>query len=125
LVKDIDILEEVQRRATRLIKECADKAYAEGLEMVGLTTLECRRMRADLIKVFKILKSFEGIEEQLFFRRHISNTRGHSMKSYKDRVNRDVLKYSFANRIFEQWNRLPEEVVSASSINSFTNEVDK
>ena len=47
------------------------------------------------------------------------------MKLYKDRVNRDVLKYSFANRIFEQWNRLPEEVISANSINSFKNKVDK
>jgi hypothetical protein len=47
-----------------MIKECADKAYAERLEMVGLTTLECRRKRADLIEVLKILKGFEGIEEQ-------------------------------------------------------------
>ena len=43
---------------------------------------------------------------------------------YKDRVNRDVLKYSFANRFFKQWNRLPEEVTSANSINSFKNKVD-
>jgi hypothetical protein len=85
-----------------MTKECADKAYAERLEMIGLTTLECRGTRADLIEVFKILNGFEGIEDQLFFKRHISNTRGHSMKLCKDRVNRDVLKYSFANRIFEQ-----------------------
>jgi hypothetical protein len=91
--------------------------------MVGLTTLECKRTRADLIEVFKILKGFEGIEEQLFFRRHISNTRGHSMILYKDRVNRDVLKYSFANRIIEQWDRL-QEVISDNSINSFKNKVD-
>ena len=47
------------------------------------------------------------------------------MKLYKNRVNRDVLKYSFANRVTEQWNRLPEEVISANSINSFKNRVDK
>jgi hypothetical protein len=93
--------------------------------MAGLTTLECRRMRADLLEVFKILKGFEGIEEQLFFKRHISNTRGHSMKLYKERVNRDVLKYSFANRVIEQWNKLPEDVISANSINSFKNKLDK
>ena len=29
-----------------------------------------------------------------------------AMKLYKDRVNRDVLEYSFANRLIEQWNRL-------------------
>ena len=87
LVKDIEILERVQRRDTRMIEECANKTYEERLAMAGLTTLECRRMRADLLEVFKILKGFEGIEEQLFFKRHISNTRGHSMKLYKERVN--------------------------------------
>ena len=121
LVKDIEILEKVQKRATRMIKECAGKTYEERLQIVGLTTLECRRLRADLIEVFKILKGFEGIEEKLFFKRHISNTRGHSMKLYKDRVNRDILKYSFAIRVIEQWNKLPEKVISASSINSFQN----
>ena len=107
LVKDFDILEKVQRKATRTLKECAEKTYTERLETVRLTTLECRKTRADLMEVFKILKGFEGIEEQLFARRHISNTRCHSMKFYKSRVNKDVLKYSFANRIFEHWNRLP------------------
>ena len=61
----------------------------------------------------------------MFFSRHISNTRGHTMKLHKDRVNRDVLKYSFANRVIEQWNRLPEEVVSANGINTFKNKLDK
>ena len=125
LVKDIEILEKVQKRATRMIKECAGKTYEERLQIVGLTTLECRRLRADLIEVFKILKGFEGIEEKLFFKRHISNTRGHSMKLYKDRVNKDILKYSFANRVIEQWNKLPEKVISASSINSFKTKIDK
>jgi len=33
------------------------------------------------------------------------------MKLYKYRVNRDVLKYSFANRAIEQWNKLPERLL--------------
>ena len=125
LVKDIELLEKVQRRATRMIEECAGKTYKERLKIVGLTTLECRRMRADLIEVYKILKGFEGIEEKLLFTRHISNTRGHTMKLYKNRVNSDVLKYSFANRVIEHWNKLPENVINVNSINSFKNKVDK
>ena len=59
-----------------MIEECAGKTYKERLKIVGLTTSECRRMRADLIEVYKILKGFEGIEEKLLFTRHnISNTR--------------------------------------------------
>ena len=84
---------------------------------VGLSTLE---RVADLIEVFKILNVFEGVEDELF-KRHISNTMGHSMKLYKDRLNKDVLKFRFANRIFDQWSKLPERVISANSINCFKN----
>ena len=48
-----------------MIEECKWKSYEERLEIVGLTTLANRRMRADLIEVFKILKDFEGIDEKL------------------------------------------------------------
>ena len=50
-----------------MIEECAGKTYKQRQKIVGLTTLECRRMRADLIEVYKILKGFEGIEEKFFF----------------------------------------------------------
>ena len=65
-----------------------------------------------MTEVFKIFKGFEGIDKKLIFKRHISNTRGHSTKLSKDRVNRDVLKLSFANRVNEHWNKLPEKVVN-------------
>jgi len=45
------------------------------------------------------------------------------MKLYKDRVNKDVLKFSFANRIIEQWNKLPGTVVNVNNINSFKNKL--
>ena len=47
------------------------------------------------------------------------------MKLYKERVIKDVCKYSFVNRVIDQWNSLPEEVISATSINSFKNRLDK
>jgi len=40
----------VQRRATPMIEECVEKSYNERLEIVDLTTLENRRIRADLVK---------------------------------------------------------------------------
>ena len=53
LVKDIELLEKVQRIATKMIEECTGKSYDERLEIVGSTTLEVRRSRADLIEVLK------------------------------------------------------------------------
>ena len=125
MVKDITVLEKVQRRATRMITECKGKTYAERLDMVGLTTLESRRLRADLLEVFKILKWFEGLDEKAFFKRQESVTRGHSLKLYKKRVNKDVLKFSFGHRVIEEWNKLPEEVINAEGINAFKTKIDK
>jgi ribonucleases P/MRP protein subunit RPP40 len=124
LVKDINLIEKVQRRATRMIMECRGKTYDERLKLLGLMTLETRRFRADMLEVFKILKGFEGLREDSFFRVQCTKTRGHSLKLYKERVNKDVLKFSFGNRVIDQWNNLPEEVINTNSINSFKNRID-
>ena len=66
LRKDIELLEKVQKRATRMIDGFADKDYNDRLKEVGLTTLETRRKRGDLIEAFKIIKGFE-VNGELFF----------------------------------------------------------
>ena len=58
LIKDIKLIENVQHRATR-IPELHGKAYEQRLIEVKLTTLETRRLRGDLIEMFKILKGFD------------------------------------------------------------------
>ena len=51
---DIDLIEGVQRRATKLISGINKTSYEERLRSVKLTTLETRRIRGDFIEVFKI-----------------------------------------------------------------------
>ena len=67
LRKDIDMLEKIQRRATKLIPELRDLKYEERLKECGLTTIETRRLRGDQIKVFKILNGYENIDSNIFF----------------------------------------------------------
>ena len=67
LRKDIDMLENIQRRATKLIPGLRDLTYEERLKECGLTTLETRRLRGDQIEVFKILNGYENIDSNLFF----------------------------------------------------------
>ena len=62
LRKDIDILEKVQRRTTKLITGLRDLSYDDRLKECGLTTLETRRLRGDQIEVFKILNGHENID---------------------------------------------------------------
>ena len=68
LRKDIDMLEKIQRRATKLILGLRDLRYEELLKKeCGLTTLETRRLRGDQIEVFKILNGFENMDSNIFF----------------------------------------------------------
>jgi len=56
--KDIDLLEKVQRRATRLMTSDKSLSSTDRLQKFGLTTLETRRLRGDLIRGFKDVQGF-------------------------------------------------------------------
>ncbi len=62
LKKDRVAIENVQRRASRLLQVYANKEYQERLRSLGLPSLEYRRERADLVQVYKI---FNGIRQNL------------------------------------------------------------
>ena len=60
-------LEAVQRRVTRLIPGMKGLTYEEGLNSLGLYSLEFRRMRGDLIEIYKILKGIDKVNiDQMF-----------------------------------------------------------
>ena len=83
--KDIDMLEKIQRRATTMIPELRDLSYEEHLKECGLTTLGTRRLRDQLIEVFKILNGYENIARNILFSlKKDSTTRGHKVTLVKD-----------------------------------------
>ena len=126
LRKDIDMLEKIQRRATKLIPGLRDLRYEERLEECGLTTLETRILRGDQIEVFKILNGYENIDSNIFFEIKESKiTRGHNYTLVKKQSRLDVRKYSFSQRIINVWNKLSTDCVHASSVNMFKNKIDK
>ena len=123
--KDIDTLERIQRRATKMIPELRDLSYEERLKECGLTTLETRRLRGDQIEVFKILNGYENIDRNMFFSlKKDSRTRGHEVKLVKDQCRLDIRKHSFSQRTINEWNKLSTHCVTASSVNMFKNKVD-
>ena len=86
----------------------------------GLWTLEDRRVRADLIEVYKIAHGSSPVSFNTFFQRsHNSSTRGHSLKLHKRRTNTDLRQHFFTERIINIWNMLDEDTVSAKTVNSF------
>ena len=83
LKKDIEKIEKVQRRATRMKMGGEVLDYKSRLKRVGLTTLETRRLRADMLEVYKIMNGMEGIIEAKFFKRDEGGRRGHNLNSTK------------------------------------------
>ena len=125
LRKDIDKLEKVQRRATKMIEGMESLGYLERLRILNLTTLETRFLRADLIEVYKIFKGLDKLDPERFFDVADGATgRGHSLKLFKRRVRLDVGKYKFGSRVCDEWNGLAEDVVMAGSLVTFKTKLD-
>ena len=126
LRKDIDKIERVQRRATKLIPEIRGKSYEQRLKVLRLHSLETRRLRGKLIEVFKILNKLENIDYKKLFRYDYNNiTRSNGHKLCYKRFRTNVAKNLFTYDIIEKWNNLPHEVVNSDDINSFKNKLDK
>ena len=127
MIKYIDKLERVKRRATRLISEISQFSYEERLPQCRLTILETRRIRGDQIEVFKIMHGYEVLNKYIcFFRiKNDSRTRGHGLSIIKSHSRLDIRKYTFSQRVVNYWNKLPEECINAHSVNMFKNRIDQ
>ena len=117
--KDSIVLENVQRRATRLVNSLSGLTYENRLRALGIPTLEYRRLRADVVEVYKILNQIDRIDPKKFFTWSNLPTRGNSLKIFKRRSRLKVRASVFSNRVVDVWNSLPNNVVTAPSLNSF------
>lgn len=126
-IKDIEALENVQHRATKLVSSLKDLLYEERLRKLDLPTLAYRRSRGDEIKTFKIIiqRYDQEYTEGLFQMRENDMTRGNSKKIFKSRARLNLRKYSFPHRVVNNWNALPEWVVNSKTVFQFESGLNK
>ena len=127
---DVELLEQVQKRAVRNISGLKGNTYEEKLQELGLTTLKDRRLRTDLIQTFKILKGFDNVNSNTWFSfvepthsrmtRHTSNPLNIQLKQART----EIRKNFFSVRIPEKWNSLPSEVRESKTIHMFKSRYD-
>ncbi len=126
LKKDKIAIENVQRRATRMVMDLTSLPYHERLKILGLPTLEYRRLRADMIQVYKILNGIDlANKDKLFTMNAYHATRGNTQKLFKKRARTEIRKNVFGYRVVDTWNGLPSSVITAPSVNSFKSKLNK
>jgi hypothetical protein len=131
-VGDINELEKVQHRVTRLLPQLKALPYEDRLKRLNLTSLEARRNRGDALQVYKILYKYENVEmlnQDYWLSKCNSdymNTRSHNMQLTKELVKNCTGRFNFfVNRVVGTWNGLSKEIINATTINSFKNLFDR
>ncbi|KFP99506.1 hypothetical protein N329_04800, partial [Haliaeetus albicilla] len=120
--KDRDVLERVQRRVTKMIRQLEDLSYEDRLREWGLFCLKKRRLWGDLTAAFQHLKgTYKKDGEGLFTRAYSDRTRGNGFKLQEGGFRLDVRKKFFTVRVVRHWKRF---FFAAPSLEVFKTRLD-
>ena len=130
LVRDIKVLESVQRQYTIRIPGMAEYRgfYGDRLKQLQLETVEHRRLITDLQYVYRIFYGHIDVAfDEFFSRSKLTSTRGNSCKLLKPALSHNLAcrKNFFCNRIIDVWNSLPSDIVESKSLDIFTKKLNR
>ena len=128
LKKNINLVENVQVRATKLIDGLHELNYRDRLIKLNMPTLAHRRVRGAMIEMYKHFNKYDNETLSGSFQPRQRTTRAHNRQIY-ERIPKDgsrgIQTNSYYYRYSRTWNNLPSDVVNAKSVNSFKNKLDK
>jgi len=124
--KDMELLEQVHRRATKMTRGLEHLCCEEKLRELGLFSLEKRNLGGDLMAAFQYLKgAYRKDGEYLFLKACYNRTRSNGFKLRQGRFRLDIRKNFFTVRIVKHWKKLPREAVKAPSLETFKARLDR
>jgi hypothetical protein len=91
------------------------KNYEEKLKELGMLSLEDRRIRYDMVQVFKILYKFDDVDSRVWFQTMENSARDTRLSSYPlnlttSRSRLEIRQHFFSQRVVNHWNDLPVSV---------------
>ena len=128
LNKDIERIERIQKSFTR--KACLRcnipfSSYQNRLYLLGIQSLQYRRLTFDLIQIFKIINGLSDIkfDNYFIFKQNVHNLRGNTIKiqlrsSFKNSKISQI-HHCFFNRVIKYWNLLPDVIATTPTLNAF------
>ena len=113
--------EGVQRTATEMIQSLRNLSYEERLKRLGMFSLRCRRLKGDMIEVFKMIHDIEKVNLwKLFCIDKDGRTRKHNLCLKIRRNGNSNIGLIFLSRsVINYWNHLTDVVVSCKSFSAF------
>jgi hypothetical protein len=121
---DIDLLENVQKRAVRMVSGLRSQDYEGRLLELCMTTLEERRHQADMQHMYKICTGKHGLKREDWF--SPPTVAAARTRQYADPLNvrplhgrLEVRRNFFTVRAGERWNEIPGHIKRADTVTGF------
>ena len=127
LKKLIDIIENVQIRATKLVDGLGNLEYHERLKRLNMQTLAYRRLRGDIIEIHKHFHRYDNKALPTSFLPRSRPSRTHKFQLHEFRKldgERGIQSNFLYSRTSRIWNQLPNKTVEVKNINTFKNRLD-
>ena len=128
---DIDLIESVQRRAIRMTSDMKGNTYEERLTEAKMFTLQQRRLRGDMIEVWKLLHGHEKVDVSAILTPIENYSQRSGMRSSNQlmlapapRARLEIKRNFFSHRVVMPWNSLPFSVKNSDSIDAFKRSYD-
>ena len=113
----MDLLECIQRKATKMTQGMERISHKDRLRELGLFSTEKGRLQGDLKAAFQYLKRvYKKEKDRLLSRVCCGRTSGNGFKLKEGRLRLDIRKKFFIIRVVRHWRRLSREVVDAPSL---------
>ncbi len=125
LSRDCQALKSVQKLAVKFVKGLRHVPYETALQRLQLFSLIRRRIRGDLICMYKLMHGLLDFPcDAVFAASTRIGLRSHTLKIHQHRCKTRRRQHAFSIRVVPYWNKLPEDIVTATSVEAFKFRLD-